>query len=127
MVATSVTETLLRLEREYQRAELERDTSTLEQLFADDLYYTTFRGAVAGKAAAVSSAADPRRNLTRFELTDLNVLPMGDVAVVTGRADMQMDMAGADYSGGYRFTHVYRQHEGSWQIAVAQGTRISAA
>ena len=116
----------LNLEREYQLAELDRDTAALERLFADDLFYTTFRGVVADKAAAVASAANPARNLERFELCDLTVLPMGEVTVVTGRAEMELHVGGTDLSGAYRFTHVFRWRNGRWQIAVAHGCRVIA-
>jgi hypothetical protein len=105
-MAKDISEKIVELEATYVSAELARDTATLNHLFAADLVYTTFRGVVADKAAALRSAADERVKLTRLEVSDMSVLPLEKVAVVTGRADIEMQFAGVNYSGGFQYTHI---------------------
>jgi uncharacterized protein YraI len=46
--------------------------------------------------------------------------------VVTGRTWMRGRYAGASWTAHSRYTHVFVEEEGSWRMASAQGTPITA-
>lgn len=126
-MTTSLESDIRSLEARYVAAELSRDVAALDELFSNDVVYTTFRGLVVDKVAIIRSAAEPRMRLEAMNVSDMRVHQISDdVAVVTAHADISMHFADADLSGAFRITHVWRRGH-RWQIVAVHGSRIPTA
>lgn len=121
----STADALLQVERKYVQAEIDKDVETLSQIFADDLRYTGFDGVIYTKEQILSGIGEPLLSVGPIELSDMNVRQFREsIAIVTGRADLRMSDDETDYSGAYRFTRVYEQREGEWQMVAGHTSRI---
>ena len=102
-----------------------KDTAALERIWADDLIFTTPRGAVQTKAQRL---ADIQSGATRFdslETTDLAVRVYGDTAVMNGLTTVKGQYSGQEASGQYRVTQMLVRRDGRWQIVALQMTPIA--
>ncbi len=124
-IPSAVVETLLRIDREYVQAEIDRDVETLARIFADDVRYTGFDGSVVSKDQILAGVQDPAFSVGPIELSDMHVRPLGrHSAIVTGRADLRMHYGDAEYSGAYRFTRVYESRDGTWKMVAGHTAKI---
>ena len=57
-------------------------------------------------------------------LNELDVRIYGDTAVVTGLATRKGSMNGKDISGSIRYTRVYVNTNGRWQVVAFQQTPV---
>ena len=49
---------------------------------------------------------------------------LGDVVVLTGEAQIQVDIHGNSLDFGVRFTDVYQNQDGSWRMVAWQSTKL---
>ena len=112
------------IQKEWAEARVKPDIAYLERLYAKEFRVHTMTGAVASREddIAMFREGDLKPDYVRDE--DLHVSIYGQVAVVTGIENV----AGA-YKGQYgkfstRFTNVFVQRDGRWQLVLAQGTLI---
>jgi ketosteroid isomerase-like protein len=115
---------LMRLVQEYNDAQVKRDRSALERLWADDYLYTHSNGAVMTKAEDIADTMSGEMTWTAAKLDDLRVRLYGEVGIVTGR--LTMEGRAAQYaSGPRRFTDVFVRRSGRWQLVGGQTTMMS--
>lgn len=100
------------------------DTAALAPLLADDLVYTHATGQVETKAQFLESLASGRLRYRVIADPDPAVRVYGDVAVVTGRADVQATAGGRDVAFAARYLAVYVRDGGAWRLAAWQNTRL---
>jgi ketosteroid isomerase-like protein len=63
--------------------------------------------------------------LTRMDLFDTKVKIVGNVAIVTARAELEGTNDGADLKGTFRYTRVYQKlPSGIWKITNFEATRV---
>lgn len=109
---------VLKVEREYIRAHLERDVLTLENVLADD--FTSFRGRVR-KEHRLAMLANPLFKVTTLSTEDVRVRVSGDEAWVSGEARMAGSFRGREFNPPrYGFTRRYELREGRWQIVSCE-------
>lgn len=122
-------------------ASLSGDTQMISRLMTDDYVQTDIGGRVQDKATWLNEYFIPLARLIKsgqfkwdqYRRCDLRFRIGGPVAVVMGRLDAKGSGAkfdpqqhawvaerGASFSGSLRFTHVYRQENGSWRLAALQ-------
>jgi len=110
------------VEEKRREALLRGDTTTLDQIFADEYIVTNQSGGVRTKTQMIS---DLRSGALKFESADEDdvvVRVYGNTAVITGRATSKHE--GRD-STQVRFTRVYVKRMGRWQAVTYQVTRIA--
>ncbi len=110
--------TLIALERTWAEAELAADTTTMRRLLADDLVATTFYGVMIQDVDAVVAAPlDPALSLRTIQQSDLQVKRLGpDLAMVTGRADMDWAFNNTPLPAAMRYTRLYQHQRGTWKV-----------
>ena len=105
---------VLKVEREYIRANLEGDVVALENVLADD--FTSFRGKVR-KEHRLAMLANPYFRVASLETRDVEVSVSGDEARVSGKATLKASLNGRDFeSPNYKFTRHLSRRNGRWQI-----------
>ena len=105
-------------------AMVRRDREALDRLLTDDLTYTHSTGQVETKAQFLASIASGAFVYTSIQPRDVQVRLSGDVAVLTGRADLRVRAQERDLDLAVRFTSVYVRRDGEWRMAAWQSTRI---
>lgn len=105
-------------------AQLEADTATLEELLADELSYTHSNGLVDTKASYVAAIADEVFDYRSADRTDVNVVVIGDTAMVTGRVAMHVVAGPRDVHLDSRYSAIWVRRDGAWRFLCWQSTPI---
>jgi len=123
--AASVEEELKKLETDRAAAVVKGDVATLEKQTSDDYTLINLYGQISDKSKMVDTFKSGQIKLTQDNLSDMKVRVYGNVAVITGKADVAGTMAGKDANGQIAFTRVYVKKGGTWQSVAFQQTLVS--
>lgn len=112
-------------ERDRFAAMVTSDTATLGQLLAAELSYTHGDGRLVDKAAFIADLQSGDFKYLSIQPGDVKVRVLGDTALVTGTAAMQVVNKGdpAQIRVVYTCTHIRRN--GSWQLVAWHATRTT--
>jgi ketosteroid isomerase-like protein len=111
---------LIALESRFSQALVSGDWKAVEQIESDDLLFTNADGSVTRKADDVNSLRSADTKFESIDMSDTDVLDLGDVAVVTGKLVEKGRYKASDISGSYRFTDVWARRNGKWQLVRGQ-------
>jgi hypothetical protein len=111
---------LIRLERDYARALVERDRAFLMRFYASDWRGGNWMG-FWSKSTMLKSVLNARYVVKSMNVRDLRVRLMGDVAIVQGVDEEVTSLDGRDTSGKWAFTDIFARRDGAW-VAVASHT-----
>jgi ketosteroid isomerase-like protein len=116
------------LEQQWRTAQLNGDVAAMDKLLSDDYIGISLNGQVNTKTQQIQRYSSRRVSLTRLDLTEMKVKLIGDIAIVTSRAEVEGTADGSSIKGTYRYTRVY-QHlpSGAWKITSFEATRIPTA
>ena len=114
---------LTHLDQVSNDAQVHKDRATLERLWADDYLYTHSNGSVMTKAQDIADTMSGNMTWTSAKLEELEVRLYGEVGIVTGRLTMQ-GTAKEYASGPRRFTDIFVNRNGRWQLAGGQTTLL---
>ena len=106
------------------QAMLNADVATINDILADDLVYAHTTGKIVTKASLVENIGSGAVDYQKMELTDSNVRIFGDVAVITGSANMQVNVGDRINRLSIRFIEVYVAKDSHWQLVSWQSTRV---
>jgi ketosteroid isomerase-like protein len=112
------------MERDWNQAEMKRDTAWFERTLAND--YSGVDGRT-GKATTKSQDIEGiKKNTTdSADLSGLNIKMQGDTAVVTGLSHNKgKDEKGAAFDRKTRFTDVWVKRDGKWQVISSHGSDV---
>jgi hypothetical protein len=108
---------ILQAERDYIQAHLQRDTTTLESLLADEFTIGGGGRRSMNKAQRLALLEDPDFAYASIKTNDVQVLVNGESALVTGFAVVQGHDGERDFiSPMYAFMRQYEKRQGRWQI-----------
>jgi len=112
------------LEEQWRVAQLAGDIATMDKMLSDDYIGISMTGEVDTKAQQLRRVTDRRLMLTKIELSDMKVKLVGEIAIVTSRAEVEGTIDGTSVKGMYRYTRIY-QHlpTGHWKITSFEATR----
>jgi len=116
---TSDTRTLLRLEDDWARALVRRDTAVFQRLLAPGFVYTEDDRTMTRDQVLheVGSGSD---TVTAAHNEEMQVHRFGPTAIVTGWLVVQGRGAEGAFDRRYRFTDTWVKRRNRWQIAGAQ-------
>jgi ketosteroid isomerase-like protein len=104
-----------------------RDTRTLEWLFADDFVEVHPGGFIVNKQEQIEQIMDPQRTLNELHPDDIQVRYVSpDVAVLTDTTTIRGMSGGVNYDGQQRVIRVFVKQHGRWRAAGAGIARIAA-
>ena len=110
---------------QYYAAMLKPDTTTIENLLADDYIGIHSDGTVNTKAQEMDSFRSGTLKYETHELRDMKIRVYGDAAVVTAALSVKGTIMGKPFSGAVRITRVWVERNGGWKCVVFQATRSS--
>ena len=115
---------VMRIERELLNAVLKGDPSANERYLADTYVFTGPDGTVENKAQAIADLKSGDLKLQSASLDGAKVQVYGDTAVVTYSSNDKGTYKGKDISGKTRWTDVFVNHNGRWQVVASHGCML---
>jgi ketosteroid isomerase-like protein len=110
----------------YRTALLKRDTSALEEIWADDYVFVTASGDVLTKAQRLENIKSGATTLDSInEEENIAVRVYQNSAVATSRVTIKGQYGGQPTSGQYRSTHVWVKGPAGWQLVSNQLTTLA--
>lgn len=106
------------------RAMIQKDLVTLSRLVGDDWTIQNDSGVVGNKAGFIDDIKTGRLVVQRFELHDVRVRVIGDIAIVQGTDDEVSSYAGQDGSGTFNWMDVWTKRDGKWVSIATQLTKV---
>ena len=115
---------IIELDRRRMTAMAEKDIATLNNVLADDLIYTHSSARLDTKKSLIGAMESGATVYTAVEPSDVVAQDLGDVVVLTGIAAISVNAGGKPNSFRVRFTDVYANKGGQWQMVTWQSTRL---
>ncbi len=117
---------VLRIERQYLDAHVQRDAATLNRILADDFAFTHRRGRYTNKAERLALVQNSDFHFEAIDTRGVDVKVNGDRAIVMGQATVTGQYKDRIFtSPPYGFIRVYQKRQGRWQVAAVQVTRAA--
>ena len=117
-------QTIIDLDKKRMTAMAQKDIKTLNELIADDLIYTHSSARLDTKQSLIGNMESGSTVYTSVVPSDVKAQDLGDSVVLTGVARISVNSGGNAMNFGVRFTDVYANKGGRWQMVTWQSTRI---
>jgi hypothetical protein len=105
-------------------AATKNDLDTLGKLLADDLTYAHSTGVLETKAVFLDSLKSGKLQYKKIEPADLQVRVYDKTAVINGTAKVSVVSKGEPKDISLRFTDVWVNRAGKWQMVAWQSTKL---
>lgn len=119
-------EEITALEDRRWAAQIEDDADALAELLSDELSYTHSTASVDDKTSYIASITEKKVDYRAAERLDTSVAIVGQTAVVTGRAVVDVEARGREIELNIRYSAVWAQADGQWRFVCWQSTPIPA-
>lgn len=119
---------MLAAEDRFFSALLDGNTDTLGELLTDDFVLVdVISGDLVRRDGLLEVLASGELAFVAVDRSpgEVRLRQRSGLAVVVGPTAMVMRYRGETVTAGSRYTHVYIQDEGRWQLLTAQGTHLS--
>ena len=101
-----------------------RDYAALNDLIADDLIYTHSSARMDTKVSLIGNMQGGSTVYVSVVPSDVVAQDLGEAVVLTGIARISVNSGGKPNSFGVRFTDVYANRGGRWQMVTWQSTKL---
>jgi hypothetical protein len=115
---------IIELDRKRMTAMAEKDIATLNAVLADDLIYTHSSARLDTKQSLIGNMESGGTVYNSVEPSDVKAQDLGSAVVLTGVARIRVTSGGKPNAFGVRFTDVYANKDGKWQMVTWQSTRL---
>jgi hypothetical protein len=116
---------IIDLDRKRMQAMAQKDVATLNDLLADDLIYTHSSARIDTKQSLVGNMQSGATVYNAVEPSDVKAQDLGSAVVLTGVARIRVTSGGTPNAFAVRFTDVYADRGGKWQMVTWQSTRLA--
>lgn len=120
----TVEQTLMKIERELGDALIQGNSPLLEIYLAETFVFTSPNGNILSKTQVIGDVKIGSLKMESSKREDMKVQIYGNTAVVTYSSTDKGAFKGKDISGQYRWTDVFENRNGQWQLVSQQGTPI---
>jgi hypothetical protein len=115
---------IIELDRKRMTAMAEKDIATLNALISDDLIYTHSSARLDTKQSLIGNMESGATVYNSVEPSEVKAQDLGSAVVLTGVARIRVTSGGKPNAFGVRFTDVYANKGGKWQMVTWQSTRL---
>ena len=112
------------LDKQRMDAMAKKDLATLNALISDDLVYTHSTARLDTKKSLIANMESGSTVYTSVVPSDVKAQDLGDTVVLTGSCRISVMSQGRPNSFGVRFTDVWANKGGQWQMVTWQSTRL---
>jgi hypothetical protein len=116
-------QTVIDLDKKRMNAMAQKDLATLNEVISDDLVYTHSSARLDTKQSLIGNMESGSTVYTSVVPSDVKALDCGDTVILTGSCRISVMANGKPNSFGVRFTDVYANKGGKWQMVAWQSTR----
>jgi ketosteroid isomerase-like protein len=116
-------EQVIALDRQRMDAMAKKDIATLNTLIADDLVYTHSTARLDTKQSLIGNMESGGTVYTSVVPSEVKAQDLGDSVVLTGSCRISVMSQGRPNSFGVRFTDIWANKGGRWQMIAWQSTR----
>ncbi len=114
------------IEQELCKAWVERNEKAIDRLLSADWTVIDLNGHMLTKSEVLKEAFGSQdRQVESAVVDEVRVRRIGEVAIVTGRSVISGSYRGNRATVTQRFTDVFAQRDGRWQVVASQGTRVT--
>jgi len=117
-------ETVEQVERSRFAAMVAQDVATLGPMLAEELRYVHSNGQLETKPQFLETIRSGRLRYRAIAVQELDVRTYDDVAVVSGLLTADAQAGDQPVALQLRFTDVYVNRDGRWQLVAWQSTRL---
>lgn len=117
-------EIVIELDKKRMNAMAQKDLAALNEILADDLIYTHSSARLDTKQSLIEGMRSGSTVYTAVVPSDVKAQESEDAVVLTGIARISVNSGGNAMNFGVRFTDVYRNRGGRWQMIAWQSTRL---
>ena len=115
---------IIDLDKKRMTAMAQKDIATLNALLSNDLVYTHSNARIDTKQSLIGNMESGSTVYTAVEPSDVKAQELGDAVVLTGACRISVMSQGRSNSFSVRFTDVYANKGGQWQMVTWQSTRL---
>jgi ketosteroid isomerase-like protein len=115
---------IIDLDRQRMSAMAKKDVAALTKILSDDLIYTHSSARLDTKKSLIGAMESGSTVYTSVEPSDVVAQDLGDTVVLTGVAAISVNSGGNPNSFRVRFTDVYANKGGQWQMVTWQSTKL---
>ena len=115
---------VIELDKQRMTAMAQKDIATLNRVLSDDLVYTHSSARLDTKQTLIGNMESGGTVYTAVEPSDVKAQDLGDTVVLTGACRISVMSQGRPNSFSVRFTDVYANKGGQWQMVAWQSTRL---
>ena len=114
---------IIDLDKQRMDAMAKKDIATLNALISDDLIYTHSSARLDTKKSLIGNMESGGTVYTSVVPSEVKAQDLGDTVVLTGSCRISVMSQGRPNSFGVRFTDVWANKGGQWQMVAWQSTR----
>lgn len=111
---------LTALENKWNEAYLKSDVAALNSMLTDDFIITVEDGSTYSKPGYIAHSKDSTVHVETAEISDVKIRMHGSVAVVTGAYHEKGTSKGKPYEYRDRYTDIWQNTGGNWQLIASQ-------
>ena len=115
---------IIDLDQKRMQAMAQKDIMALNALLSDDLVYTHSSARIDTKQSLIGAMESGATVYTAVVPSDVKAQDLGDAVVLTGVARISVMSNGRPNTFSVRFTDVYANKGGQWQMVTWQSTRL---
>ena len=115
---------IIDLDKKRMTAMAQKDIATLNTLLSDDLVYTHSSARLDTKQSLIGAMESGSTVYSSVVPSDVKAQDCGDTVVLTGVARIGVKSGGNAMNFAVRFTDVYANKGGKWQMVTWQSTRL---
>ena len=115
---------VIALDAQRMTAMSQGDVGTLNALIADELVYTHSSARLDTKKSLIENMQSGKTRYTSVVPSDVQAQDYGDTVVLTGVARISVNSGGNAMNFGVRFTDVWVNKGGNWQMVAWQSTKL---
>ena len=116
---------IIDLDKQRMTAMAQKDIATLNRLLADDLVYTHSSARLDTKQSLIGNMQSGSTVYNAVEPSDVKAQDLGSAVVLSGVARIRVTSGGKPNAFAVRFTDVYANRGGKWQMVTWQSTRLA--
>src|SRR6185436_8072988 len=118
-------QTIAILQRAWVSALEHGDIAAIEALMAPEFINTAADGKVMPRAEELAPVRDGTVKFTRATVEQLDVRVFGTTAIAIGIAEFEGSFGDRPFAGRERFTDVWLQRDGRWQVVASHNSRLA--
>jgi len=128
--ASTVEETkkdVLKFEDERNQAILNRDTTTLDRMYAEEITWTMSNGDLLNKQQVLANIGSENQRLFSIQHSDRRLHVFGNTVILTATSNSSERYKDKMITVPRRFTNVYVKQDGQWKLVVHTVTPLAGA